>query len=116
MPDLAFADPEHLGGADWAHALSSGAAIFHGDGLGILDFPLSAALNTVGLHSFLLFIGFLAEAYHIANRRSIGFSWKIQQISRNGRMPLARFYPGLQRRRNYKTGEIRIHLLLKCIR
>jgi len=48
---LALADPEHLGAADRADALSCRLAILHSDSLGALDFPLGAAFYAVSLHS-----------------------------------------------------------------
>jgi len=48
---LSFTNFEHLGAASWAGALSGGAKILHGDGLGILHFPLGATLDTITLNS-----------------------------------------------------------------
>jgi hypothetical protein len=45
-----FTDPEHLGAANRANALSCRLTIFHLNGLGILDFSLGAALYTISLH------------------------------------------------------------------
>ena len=47
---LAFAYPEHLGPACGTDALSRRLPILHGYALGILHFPLGAALHTIGLH------------------------------------------------------------------
>ena len=47
---LAFADSEHLGATDWADTLGSRFAVLHLYGLGVAQFPLLAALHTIGLH------------------------------------------------------------------
>ena len=47
---LGFADAEHLRAACRAGTLGGGAAVFHGDRLGITHFPPRPALHTVGLH------------------------------------------------------------------
>jgi hypothetical protein len=51
---LFAADSEHLGAADGANALGRRLAIFHGNRLGVLDFPLGAAFHAVSLHFHLL--------------------------------------------------------------
>jgi len=48
--DLCLTDSEHLGSAYRAHALSRRLAILHGDGFGVLYFPLGAAFDAVRLH------------------------------------------------------------------
>ena len=47
---MLLADLEHLGATNGANALGGGAAILHGDGFGVLHFPLGAALYTITLH------------------------------------------------------------------
>ena len=49
---LGLADSEHLGSAAWADTLSCRLAILHGDGFGVLNLFLAAALDTIGLHPF----------------------------------------------------------------
>jgi hypothetical protein len=46
-------DAENFSAADWTSALSSGAAILHGNGLGVLDIPLLLALDAISFHSLL---------------------------------------------------------------
>ena len=45
-----FADAEHLGATVGAHTLGGRLAILHGNGPGVLHFPIGAAFNTLGLH------------------------------------------------------------------
>jgi hypothetical protein len=47
---LLLTDLEHLGATGGTGALGSGAEILHGDGFGILHFPLGAAFDTVSLN------------------------------------------------------------------
>ena len=58
---LAFANPEHLGAAYRAGALGGWFAVLHSYRLGILDFSLGAAFNTVSLH--LLTLPFLVTKH-----------------------------------------------------
>jgi hypothetical protein len=44
-------DAENFSAADWTSALSSGAAILHGNGLGVLDIALLLALDTISFHN-----------------------------------------------------------------
>ncbi len=46
----AFADPEHLGPANRAHPLSRWPTIFHGNGLGVPNFPGRSTLHTIAAH------------------------------------------------------------------
>jgi hypothetical protein len=53
---LGFTDFEHLGLAYRANALGGRPPILHGNCLGVLHFLLGAALHTITLHSYLLFV------------------------------------------------------------
>jgi hypothetical protein len=47
---LLSADFEHLCATNGANTLGGRAAILHGDGPGVLYFPLGATFNTITLH------------------------------------------------------------------
>ena len=53
---LLLADTENLRATNGAYPLGGRPAVLHFDGLGALDFPLSAALHTICLHVYTSFL------------------------------------------------------------
>ncbi len=64
---LTLADSEHLRAAGWTYALSRWFAVLHGYSFGISHFPLSTALNAIGLHIHTSSRGFTLTLDHFTS-------------------------------------------------